>query len=158
MSQSKGKRIPAVSHKAMISEITWSQYLLSAGVLLGLYYLAVLGRYYRQEVKQLLSGKAGAPLECPPPGEEEDHFLSYEELKEVVSQLHHGIHEEAGKHASRQDLLIRIQAILANYGGLRQPASRDAINRYILRQAEEQCGVVLGEAELEAVWDALPTT
>lgn len=158
MSQSKGKRVPAVTYKKMLSEISWSQFLAGAGMLLGLYYLGLLGWYYRQEMKQLLAGRAESlpPEPLADEGESADRFLSYEELKELVSQLHQGMLEEAGKHASKQDLLVRIKAILASCGGLRQPASRDAINRYLILQAEELCGVVFTEAELGKVWESLP--
>lgn len=142
----------------MISGITWSQYLAVAGLLSCLYYLALAGWFYRQEVKQLLTGKAGALPASPASTYQEGpaHYPSYEELKEVASQIRHGILAEAGKDASKQDLLARIHAVLAGYGGLRPPASRGALNHYIILQARELCGVEFSEEELEREWETQP--
>ncbi|PRY03645.1 hypothetical protein CLV24_14021 [Pontibacter ummariensis] len=54
----------------MLSSFTWQQYLLTAGALLGLYYLAVLLLYCREEVIQMLKGKtsrASLPADQPIP-------------------------------------------------------------------------------------------
>lgn len=142
----------------MISELTWSQYLVGTGALLILYYLGVAGWYYRQEVKHLLMRKPAVPESTSPPEEEEHDFLSYDALKEVASQIRQGILEEAGNHAGKQALLMRLKAILASCGGLRQPASRGAINQYIIQQAESLCGIRFTEEELEQEWNTLGDT
>lgn len=134
-------------------------YLASAGTLLALYYLVLLLWLSRHQVKRLL----GAPLRQPTPpaspgvpvaeADAED-FLSYEALTLVASRIRHGILMEAGKNASKPDLLRRIHALMASQGGLRLPASRGALHQFIVQQAQELCGLALSEAELEEAWQA----
>lgn len=140
----------------MLQEITWSQYLVSTGGLLILYFLGVAAYYFRHECRQLLARKETAPLVEPKQESEGSaDFTSYEELKQVASQLRHGMLEEAGNNAGKQQLLLRMKAVLANCGGLRQPASRRALNDYIIRQAETICGISFSVEELEAEWEPL---
>ncbi|MFD3003164.1 hypothetical protein ACFS7Z_22565 [Pontibacter toksunensis] len=54
----------------MLSSFTWQQYLMAAGAILGLYYLAVLLLCYRAELMHMLKGKAnraGLPADPPIP-------------------------------------------------------------------------------------------
>ncbi|WP_242917456.1 hypothetical protein [Pontibacter liquoris] len=141
----------------MLNGISWHLYLAGAGALLGGYYLAAGLWLYRQELQALLLRKQRAAGATSPEerGDEAPRYLSYEELEHVASQIRRGI-LEAGKEASKQDLLRRIKASLATSGGLRLPASRGAINHYIVQQAQEICGVVFSEEELEQEWETLP--
>jgi hypothetical protein len=54
----------------MLSSLTWQQYLFAAGATIGLYYLAVLLLYYREDILLFLKGKinrAGLPANQPIP-------------------------------------------------------------------------------------------
>ena len=140
----------------MLQDITWSQYLISAGGLLILYFSAIAVCYFRHACRPPVFRKASVPLSGPSPeAEASADFPSYEELKQVASQLRHGMLEEAGNKAGKQQLLLRMQAVLANHGGLRQPASRRALHAYIIRQAESICGITFTEEELEKGWEPL---
>ncbi len=131
-------------------------YLASAGGLLALYYLALVLWLYRHRMQRLLqAGRQPAPTLAGVPGGSGGNDLSYEELTKVASQIRHGILTEAGKNASKPDLLRRIHAVLASRGGLRQPASRGALNQYIVQQAHMLSGVSFTEAELEQAWIGL---
>lgn len=140
----------------MLHDITWSQYLICVGGLLFLYFLGVGAYHFRHELQQLLARKAFVPISGPTPETEEcEDFPSYEELKQVASQLRHGMLEEAGNNAGKQQLLLRMQAVLANCDGLRHPASRRALHLYIIREAEAICGISFTEEELEKEWENL---
>lgn len=52
----------------MLSDISWSQFFLTAGAVLVLYYLAVLLRFYRHDIKRQLTRtfhRAGLPADRP---------------------------------------------------------------------------------------------
>lgn len=128
-------------------------YLAGAGVLLGLYYLAMVLWLYRHRIKEWATPRTGAPLKA---GEEAGDFLSYDALTLVATEIRHGILMEAGNQASKQELLTRLRAVLVHHGGLRTPASRGALNQFIVQQARALCGVTFSEEELEREWESLP--
>ena len=100
-----------------------------------------------------------AQRRAPPQGREEAEatgdFLSYDALTQVASEIRHGILMEAGNQASKQELLTRLKAVLVHHGGLRTPASRGALNGFIVQQARALCGVEFSEEELEREWESL---
>lgn len=75
----------------------------------------------------------------------------------MVLDLRSGILEKAGKDVGKAALLTQLQLRLTNYGGLRHPAYRAAVNNFIIRDAAECCGVDFSEEELNRAWEALPS-
>ena len=148
----------------MLKGITWTDYFTAAVILVTLWYLGVGLIYYRREVLDLFSGKTKIRLrknknQIKGDGHEEpdqEAGDSFEELEATVTDIRHSILEEAGKEASKEQLLRQLQDRLANYGGLRRPAFRIAINNFIVQHAQNICGVSFSEEELEAAWEELP--
>lgn len=132
----------------MLSNVSWSEYLIGIGLLLAAYYLFVILKYYKHELKEIISGKSTKRKE---PENFPERFMqesSFDELETVVNDLRYDILEKAGRGADKQILLSQIKARLANYENLQQPAYRVAINNYIMQHAKEICGVVFSEEEL----------
>lgn len=148
----------------MLKGITWTDYFTAAAILAGAWYLVIGLIYYRRELRDLLRGKTKIPfttrskkmMEEPDDNEEALPGSSFEELENTVTDIRHSILEEAGKEANKAALLRQLQNRLANYGGLRQPAFRIALNNFIIQHAENICGVSFSEEELEAAWEELP--
>jgi len=146
----------------MFKSITWSNYFTAAIVLAGAWYIIITLLYYRKEVFNLFNGKYKIPIkrknktiedeaeEVP----EQEH--TFEELEGIVTDIRHSILEVAGKEADKDKLLTQLSERLANYGGLRLPAFRIAINNFIIQNAESICGVAFSEEELDEAWEALP--
>ncbi len=145
----------------MFKSITWSNYFTAVVILLALWYGIIILVYYRKELFNLLNGKYQIPTrkkkqqtseeDIPEEGEH-----TFEELEGIVTDIRHSIFEKAGNNAGKAELLMQLKARLANYGGLRQPAFRVAINNFIIQHAESICGVVFSEDELNEVWQTLP--
>jgi hypothetical protein len=147
----------------MFKSITWSNYSIAVVILLALWYGIIVLVYYRKELFNLLNGKYKIPTrkkiikasdDAEDTPEEEEH--TFEELEGIVTDIRHSILEEAGKEVSKDGLLTQLKKRLANYGGLRQPAFRLAVNNFIIQHAESICGVVFSEDELNAAWETLP--
>jgi hypothetical protein len=145
----------------MFKSITWSNYYTAVFILLALWYIIIILVYFRKELFNLLSGKYKIPTrkkkqqasdeEIP---EEQEH--TFEELEGIVTNIRHSILEETGENTSKGELLTQLKQRLVNYGGLRQPVFRDAINNFIIQYAESICGVVFSEDELNEAWETLP--
>ncbi len=144
----------------MLSNITWSEFMGGVLILLIFYYLFIGAKYYREEIKSLLRGKlpkkTGAAKDVPQTANES--FIdstSFDELEAVVNDLRYAILEKAGKSISKEELLSKLQERLAKYKGLQKQAYRVAINNFIITHANEICGVMFNEHELNSAWDKL---
>ena len=142
----------------MLGKISWSNYLEAVALLIAGYYVVIGILYYRAEIKQILNGKFKRKQKISgddtAPGEME--AADFDELEAVVADLKNDVLEQAGKEATKDQLLLQLQQRLANYGGLRRPAYRVAINHFIIEKAKDICGVAYSEDELEAAWRKLP--
>jgi hypothetical protein len=145
----------------MLQSITWNEYLGGLIILLIFYYLFVGARYYREEIKTLLKGKLpkkSGPAKSKAAETGNESFVdasSFDELETVVNDLRYAVLEKADIPISKQELLIRLQERLAHYQGLQKQAYRVAINNFIIIHAEEICGVVFNEHELNSAWDKI---
>jgi len=147
----------------MFKSITWSHYATAVAILIALWYGIILLAFYRRELFNLFSGKYKIPVrkkkqQSIAEAEEETEApeSTFEELEGIVTDIRHSILEKAGKTATKEALLSELQSRLANYGGLRQPAFRVAINNFIIQYSESICGVAFSEDELNEAWDRLP--
>lgn len=143
----------------MLKNVTWSEYIICMLVLLFVFYLFVILRYYRTELKRFLSGKGrDNPATDYEPDNLEDYTDdgSFEALEILVSDLRYAVLERAGKGAGKQLLLSQLKERLSHFEDMRNPAYRIAINNYIIQHAKDICGVVFSEEELEAEWGILP--
>lgn len=139
----------------MLKGISWGQYIIAVVILLGVYYLYVLIRYYKKDINGSFPHRQGTQKYEDGVTEDEDDQQSFDELQAVVDDLY-AILEKAGREAGKNELLEQLQKRLANYTGLRKPPIRVAINHYIMRHAEDICGAVFSEGELDAAWKTLP--
>lgn len=135
--------------------ISWGSFLLVAGTITALYYMVVGSLYYKKEISTLLSGSQRA-LGGMDQKEADGGEGSFEQLEAVVLDLRSNILEQAGNTVGKADLLARLQLRLTNYGGLRHPAYRAAVNNFIIRDAAELCGAAFSEEELNRAWESLP--
>ncbi|WP_192347862.1 hypothetical protein [Algoriphagus sp. Y33] len=141
----------------MLEGITWKEYFAAVGILATVYYTVIAVMYYRKEIRALLSGRFRQPLEGKREAEQETAAREkdpFEELEAVVAELH-GILGRAGKGAGKAMLLEQMRPVLSSYTGLREPAYRVAVTNFIITHAEELCGAVFSEEELEEEWRTL---
>lgn len=147
----------------MQTAISWSNYVTGALIVTAGYYLFIGYRFYREDIAAVFSGKA--KLRLPQKSKPETHTKaasandqlmqgSFDELEEVVEDLRTTILGNAGA-IEKPALLLLLAGRLENYAGLRRPAFRVAVNHYIIRQAEESCGISFTEKELDDQWRQL---
>jgi len=139
----------------LFNGISWGTYLTVLAILVAAYYIIIGALYYKKEFRSLLSGK-GKSSKANEQDEEEQGDSLFDELEEVVLDIRSNILEQAGKSVGKADLLDQLKERLTTYGGLRNPAFRVAVDNFIIKHAEEICGVVYSEEELEAAWGILP--
>lgn len=147
----------------MQTAISWSNYVTGALIVTAGYYLFIGYRFYREDIAAIFSGKAKLRFPQKTKSEtghqetSEDKLPmrgSFDELEEVVEDLRTTILGNAGA-IEKPALLLLLAGRLENYAGLRRPAFRVAVNHYIIRQAEETCGITFTETELNSQWEQL---
>lgn len=147
----------------MQTAISWSNYVTGALIVTAGYYLFIGYRFYREDIAAIFSGKTKLRLPSkskPEPGSKagpesyQPMQGSFDELEEVVEDLRTTILGNAG-NIEKPALLSLLAGRLENYAGLRRPAFRVAVNHYIIRQAQESCGISYTEAELDNAWQQL---
>lgn len=142
----------------MFSNYTWSDYGTVTTLVIAGYYLVIAGLYYRTEIKNLMSGKIkfkskNISDDYTTPGEMDE--AEWDELEAVVDELKSSVFDQAGTEVTKEELLLQLSTRVANYGGLRRPACRVAVNQYIVQHAQESCGIAFSEKELDAAWGKL---
>ncbi|MBT2561304.1 hypothetical protein J7E50_10725 [Pedobacter sp. ISL-68] len=161
----------------MLEAITWKEYLAGLAIVLIGYY-AIIGFLIHRNGINITVKKSpdsdSLKKDGSAPSYEEQYFISpdgdedkdageedksenlFDELEEIVTDIRHSILEGAGKGADKDMLLEQLKSRVADYGGLRQPAYRVALNNFIIQHAESICGVVFSEDDLEEAWATLP--
>jgi len=149
----------------MLKGITWGQFLIAVVAVILFWYAVIAVVYYRKEIKAIFKGKLKLPVKTEKTAEADPHESeepytdpgeAFDELESIAEDIKISILEKAGKEASKEELLGKLKERLANYGGLRQPAFRMAMNNFIIQHCEDICGVAISEQELNEAWEALP--
>jgi len=133
----------------MLENITWKSYITAVAVAVCIYYIFILLNSYRSKMKSMILGRQN--------GQEPGEFIEggFEELEKLTEKIRHSILEEAGKDASKAELIAQFRHQLANYDGLRQPAFRVALTNFLIQKSESICGITFTSEELNEQWDTL---
>lgn len=141
----------------MLSNITWTQFLVVLIGVLVLYYVAYFIRFRFNGMLEKLNQKSEAyELDIYEKNEQDEETRKLDELEILINRIKTDILDKAGKSATKDQLLAALPESVAGYDGLHQPAYRYALNNYIIQQAKQLCGVVIEEEELEELWNNLP--
>lgn len=140
------------------------------GTGLAFYYVVVLAKYYRNEIRDLIMGKkrrpkapdtGGGPAEEGGPGQgdlfgdklsQEQVPELYKVMEKVIGQLK-GVMDSAVIYKMNKDELTdHLQAVLGNYRQLKKTPYQVSINNYLTRICASQFSLALDERKLESMW------
>ncbi|MDR7132667.1 hypothetical protein J2X69_005041 [Algoriphagus sp. 4150] len=145
----------------MLEAITWNQYFSALAVGMSAYYLIIIGLYYPQEFRSLLSGKIKQinnnrqhTVEQEQRRADDNSTDPFEELEATVAELNGILGKAAHNKTSKETLLSQLIQTLSNHPGLREPAYRVAVINFILENAAKHCQINFSESELEESWTA----
>ena len=150
----------------MLSNYSWKEYAAVMGILLFIYYLVIGYLYYWKDIKILIGSRSGSLNRTVSATSEQVstditevsnlyNEQAIEELERIVLDIKKNILVRAGISAGKEALLSHLKERLANYDGLRQPAYRDAINKFLIENSRELCGVTFHGQELNAAWESI---
>lgn len=141
----------------MLKAVSWKAFLIALVVLVTVYYLVLLLKYFRKEMKSFLSGKIKMHGKTAQNRFKEKAIAetSLDELEMVVQDLRYGVMERFGAGADKDMLLNALSQRLLSYQGLDKAAYRIAINNYIVINAKEINGVIYSADELDNAWGSM---
>lgn len=144
----------------MLKAVSWKAFLIALVVLVIVYYLVILLKYFRKEINSFLSGKREGQYKSKEKAENKFKErpiteTSWDELEMVVHDLRYGVMERFGAGADKEMLLNALKQRLQSYQGLKKAAFHLAINNYIITNAKEINGVIYSAEELDDAWDSM---
>lgn len=155
----------------MITNITWSDYLITIIILLGVYYIVIGIRYFSRDIQEILSGKRklrlGASVRSnasPSYSVEEqqndqvvhgfeatsdDEFMIVEALTE---RLKTAIEEASLRKFIPQEFRQLLCSILKDYASVKYSPLRSSVNELIVSECQKYEGVTLNIEDVELLW------
>ncbi len=151
----------------MFSTISWTDYIIVVTILLIVYYLFVVVRYYPFELKELFSGKRKLNFRRAPMKElsteervhteqeatdqpENDDELNAERLAVHLNQV---ISYASKRNLAPGELKQHLQLILREFPEFKDTALQSSINNLIISECEKHGAATLREEEVEMLWN-----
>ena len=150
----------------MLSRISWTEFLLTATILLGLYYLIMGCLLFRKEVFNLFKCDTASPEGILLKTETGNQPFFKNEMTGVTGQedLHGKVHDlledvkglcSAAVKAKtvREELMMALQLLLRDYSMLKHLPITTAISEHIIAEAKDTCSITLSDAEMNMLWN-----
>lgn len=157
----------------MLTNISWTDYIIAVAILLAAYYFFVGMRYFFADLKNLVSGKSNLKFRAviPDDTDESESFQSYEkkynvvspalettsdddfaEVEHLIERLKSVIADASGKKLIPQELKQYLHLVLQEYPNIKNSPFRTSINELVASECEKYGAVTLSEDEVEQLW------
>lgn len=157
----------------MLTNISWTDYIIAVAILLAAYYFFVVMRYFFADLKDLVTGKrelkfrAVIPddtdeIESIQPSEKNFNGASpafetttdddFVEVEHLIERLKSVIADASGKKLIPQELKQYLHLVLQEYPNIKNSPFRNSINELVASECEKYGAVTLGEDEVEQLW------
>lgn len=156
----------------MLTNISWTDYIIAVAIFLAAYYFFVGMRYFSADLKDLVSGKSNLkfmvvlshdkvsesiqPSEKNYDGESpafetttDDDFV---EVEHLIERLKSVIADASGKKLIPQELKQYLYLVLQEYPNIKNSPFRSSINELVASECEKYGAVTLSEDEVEHLW------
>ncbi|MBN9293592.1 MAG: hypothetical protein J0G96_06400 [Flavobacteriia bacterium] len=152
----------------MLSNITWTEYLTTVGLMMIAYYTYVGLRYYPTELKRLLSMKkenggfedAGVNPLIEAEYEDEDEGFQgedeqdeYSEVEALITSLTELIKKATEKKAVLPEFKQSLRMVLRKYPSVKETPFRSSINELIVSECAKSEYHTLSEGEVNRLWE-----
>ncbi|MBW7840868.1 MAG: hypothetical protein H3C36_14800 [Chitinophagaceae bacterium] len=143
--------------------ISWSDYLLTAFLVLVFYYAAILLIYYRKDIKHKLL-PAKTPVSKPPidsvlfssssqeQGRDKLDAASAAPMHSLVDELQAYVSQSGKEGIEKEDLTHGIKNLLLKYPDIQGSIFQEGITNLIAVIAENSCDVHFSAEELSDLW------
>jgi len=132
----------------MLTQISWSSYIVTVLLLSAVYYLFIGYLYYRDDLLKLVSGKRVTTHDFV------STAFSQEPLEQSFSDEVRAFMNEAGKNKmSKKDIMKSLQLLFKKYPTLKDSASQESIKNLIVNECASYCSIHLSDEEFSELWN-----
>lgn len=156
----------------MLTNISWTDYIIAVAILLAAYYFFVVLRYFFADLKNLVSGKSnlkfmvgisydtiGESIQSSEknyngesPALETTADDDFAEVEHLIERLKSVIADASGKKLIPQELKQYLHLVLQEYPNIKNSPFRTSFNELVASECEKYGAVTLSEDEVEQLW------
>ena len=156
----------------MLTNISWTDYIIAVAILLAAYYFFVLMRYFFDDIKNLVSGKSNLKFMVgisydtvresiqtseknyngESPAFETTTDDDFAEVEHLIERLKSVIADASGKKLIPQELKQYLHLVLQEYPNIKNSPFRTSINELVASECEKYGAVTLSEEDVEQLW------
>lgn len=158
----------------MLTNISWSNYVIAIGTLLFIWYLFLGFHFYFFEIKQTILGQRkivlpnfGRKKNDNPTFKEiqngashsnlsetfAESFATLDDVKELSARLADAIAESAQRNLSRQEFKNYLKLILAEYSYVKISSLRGTVNDLVVSESEKYTDLLLTFQQVDDLWE-----
>jgi hypothetical protein len=149
----------------MLKNISWTNYEIFILITLVVYYITIGCLYYRDKIKQVLSGQSNLFLRLSNSKRANGNHnssltvtpVAKDDLQRVIREYTHQIKDvlkqAADENIIKQEIIYSLQQLAGRYSIIKNSPFRSFITNYILIECENYCSIHLDEDELNRIWE-----
>jgi hypothetical protein len=147
----------------MLSTISWSDYTITVLIVLLVWYIYLIFRFYSTQIRDVINGKRKINFSKK---ERSSHSLkdnlfteftvpfdTLEDAKELSEKLIDAIEESAQRNLSQNEFQNYIRFILNEYPYVKISALRDKINQLAVSECKKHPQLVLTYEQVDSLWE-----
>ena len=157
----------------MLTNISWTDYIIAVAILLTTYYFFVGMRYFSAGLKDLVTGKRELKFRAVIPDDTDESESiqpieknyngespafetttddDFAEVEHLIERLKSVIADASGKKLIPQELKQYLHLVLQEYPNIKNSPFRTSINELVASECEKYGAVTLSEDEVELLW------
>lgn len=149
----------------MFTNVSWSSYLAVMGILIIIWYLLVVLKFYSGVIKKILSGEKKLKLRSFKDNNENDRqakplsssfsesFDTLEDAEELSLRIIQAATESAQKNLSKVQFQNYLRMVLEEYPYVKISSLRDSINKLMVTESEKHPAFFLTLSEADSLWE-----
>ncbi|WP_163400653.1 hypothetical protein [Flavobacterium fluviatile] len=147
----------------MLSTISWSDYTITVLILLLVWYIYLIFRFYSSQIKDFINGKRKIDFSKKRGNSNslQDHLFSefaapfdtLDDAKELSEKLINAIEESAERNLSQNEFQNYIIFILNEYPYVKISALREKINQLAVSECKKHPQLVLTYELVDSLWE-----
>lgn len=157
----------------MLTNISWTDYIIAVAISLAVYYFFVGIRYFSADLKDLVTGKRELKFRAAIPDDTDESESiqtseknyngespafetttddDFAEVEHLIERLKSVIADASAKKLIPQELKQYLHLVLQEYPNIKNSPFRTSINELVASECEKYGAVTLSEDEVELLW------
>lgn len=149
----------------MFTNIPWSSYLTVIGILVIIWYLVIILKFYSTDLKKILSGEKKLKIPSFRKNSQNskgpksisasfsESFDTLEDAEELAKRITQAVEESAEKKLSKEQFQNYLSMVLEEYPYVKISSLRESINKLIVCESEKYPALLLTLSEADSLWE-----